>query len=49
MISDFNIFPIILLRQLHFGVLSVQQLFYVYYYGKTLDILGDKEILIQVS
>ena len=35
MISDFKIFPIMLLRQANFGFLSVQQLFYVYYKGKT--------------
>ena len=36
MISDFNIFPIILLILLNFGLLSVYQLFYIYYKGKTL-------------
>ena len=30
-----NIFPIMLLRQLNFGVLSTNQLFYVYCKGKT--------------
>ena len=34
MISDFKIFPIMLLRQLNFGVLSVQQLLYVCYKEK---------------
>ena len=35
MICDFRIFPIMLLRQLNFGVLSVSQLLYVYCKGKT--------------
>ena len=35
MITDFNIFSIMLLRQLNFSVLLVSQLFYVYYKGKT--------------
>ena len=35
MVSDVKIFPIMLLRQLNFGALSVQQLSYVYYKGKT--------------
>ena len=35
MSSDFKIFPIMILRQLNCGVLSVWQLFYVYYKGKT--------------
>ena len=33
--SDFRIFPKMFLRQLDFDVLSVWQLFYVYYKGKT--------------
>ena len=35
MISDFKVFPVILLRQLNFGISSVYQPFYVYYKGKT--------------
>ena len=35
MISDFKIFSIMLSRQVNFGTLSVQQLFYVYYKRKT--------------
>ena len=31
MTSDFKIFPIVLLRQLNFGALPIQKLFYVYY------------------
>ena len=34
-VSDFKIFPIRFLRQLNCGVVSVYQLFYVYYKGKT--------------
>ena len=34
MISNFEIFPKMLLRQLNFGVLSILQLFYVYYKAK---------------
>ena len=40
MISDFKIFPIMLLRQLNFGELLVYQLFYVYYKAKTLLFLN---------
>ena len=35
MISDFKVFTIMLLKQLNCGVLSISQLFYVYYKGKT--------------
>ena len=35
MINVFQIFPIMFLRQLNFGVLLVKQLFYVYCKGKT--------------
>ena len=35
MMNDFKIFPIMLLRQLNLGELLVQQLFCVYYKGKT--------------
>ena len=35
MISDFKILTIMLLQQLIVGVLSVEQLFYVYYKEKT--------------
>ena len=34
MVSDIKIFPIILLRQLNFGVLPVYKLFYFYYKRK---------------
>ena len=36
MISDFNIFPIMLSILLNFGLLSVYLLFHIYYKGKTL-------------
>ena len=36
LISAFNIFPIMLLRQLNFGLLSAKQPFYFLYEGKTL-------------
>ena len=35
MINDFKILPIILLRQLNFDILSVYQLLYIYYKGKS--------------
>ena len=35
MIGDFKVFPIMLLKQLNCGVLSISQLFYVYCKGKT--------------
>ena len=34
MVIDFKFFTIMLLRQLNFGVLPVEQLFYVYYKGR---------------
>ena len=35
MISDFKIFPIMFLKQLNCGILSIKQPFYVYYKEKT--------------